>query len=203
MKRIPIFATLVVAAAVATMIWLGFWQLDRLKQKEALLAKFAAAQAMSSDAIVAPAPPSVDDVLYRHTTLRCGSVGNWRAIAGHNAKGQTGFAHLAECRVDLSSSPDNLRVQLVDVALGWSREPKTPGWPGGVVRGLVAPQGKGFKVIADQPVPGLEPLARPDPRDTPNNHFAYAVQWFLFAGVAAAVYGLALRKRLAGGDPPR
>jgi surfeit locus 1 family protein len=41
-------------------------------------------------------------------------------------------------------------------------------------------------------------LARPDPRDIPNNHLAYAVQWFLFATVAAVIYALALAKRLAG-----
>ena len=33
MKRVPIFATLVVLAAVGTMIWLGFWQIGRLHEK--------------------------------------------------------------------------------------------------------------------------------------------------------------------------
>lgn len=193
--RVPVVATVIVAFAVATMIGLGFWQLDRLKQKEALLAKFAAAQALDSDVVVAPPPAALDDVLYRHTTVRCGKVGKWRSIAGHNAKGETGFAHIAECRVALSSSPDNVRIDVVEVAMGWSRAPGDPQWRGGPVRGMVAPQGKGFKVITDDPLPGLQPLARPDPRDIPNNHFAYAIQWFLFAGVAAVIYALALRKR--------
>ena len=43
---------------------------------------------------------------------------------------------------------------------------------------------------------GMKQLASPDPRDIPNNHFAYAIQWFLFAGVAAAIYAIALWKRM-------
>jgi surfeit locus 1 family protein len=43
----------------------------------------------------------------------------------------------------------------------------------------------------------LQPNARPDPNDIPNNHLSYAVQWFLFALTALVIYGLALRKRLA------
>jgi len=32
----------------------------------------------------------------------------------------------------------------------------------------------------------------------PNNHLAYAVQWFLFALVAGVIYVIALRRRLRG-----
>jgi surfeit locus 1 family protein len=35
----------------------------------------------------------------------------------------------------------------------------------------------------------------PDPRDLPNNHFSYAVQWFLFAATALVIYGIAVWKR--------
>ena len=42
---------------------------------------------------------------------------------------------------------------------------------------------------------GLKPSALPSLQDIPNNHLAYAVQWFVFAGVAAAIYGLALWQR--------
>jgi len=31
--------------------------------------------------------------------------------------------------------------------------------------------------------------------DIPNNHLAYAVQWFLFAGIAGVIYALALKRR--------
>jgi surfeit locus 1 family protein len=84
--------------------------------------------------------------------------------------------------------------------LGWSRSPEPAQWPGGEVAGVLLAQPKGkFDIIADPPLAGLEANARPDPADIPNNHLAYAVQWFLFAGVALVIYALALRKRMRAG----
>ena len=40
-RKVPILPTLLVAAAVATMIALGVWQLQRLKWKEGLIARVA------------------------------------------------------------------------------------------------------------------------------------------------------------------
>ena len=37
--------------------------------------------------------------------------------------------------------------------------------------------------------------APPSPDSIPNNHLAYAIQWFLFAGFAAVIYFLALKRR--------
>ena len=42
-RKLPIIPTILVALAVATMIGLGFWQLERRQEKEALLASYAAA----------------------------------------------------------------------------------------------------------------------------------------------------------------
>src|SRR3546814_17082290 len=50
-------------------------------------------------------------------------------------------------------------------------------------------------LVADAPVAGLRASAVPNGADVPNNHLAYAVQWFLFAAAAAAIYILALRRR--------
>jgi cytochrome oxidase assembly protein ShyY1 len=36
----------------------------------------------------------------------------------------------------------------------------------------------------------------PSAADTPNNHLAYAGQWFLFAAAALIIYILAVRRRL-------
>jgi surfeit locus 1 family protein len=60
------------------------------------------------------------------------------------------------------------------------------------VRGVIAPGGV---LQAAQPVAGLAPLAPPDPSDLPNNHLAYAGQWFFFALTALVIYVLALRRR--------
>ena len=44
-------------------------------------------------------------------------------------------------------------------------------------------------------VDGLTANGRPTPDSVPNNHLAYAWQWFMFAGVATIIYALALRGR--------
>ena len=46
MKRLPLIPTLVVAGAVAVMIGLGIWQLQRAAWKDRLLADYAAAAPM-------------------------------------------------------------------------------------------------------------------------------------------------------------
>jgi len=183
-RRIPVLATLVVLAAVAVMVALGFWQLDRLTQKEALLARFAKSASMSSEVPFEPASPQLESNLYRRSSVDCIAVKGIAARAGHDAKGRTGWAHIARCQ----RAGDE-----VDVSLGWSENPVSPGWSGGVVRGTIAP---GPRLVADPPLAGLEANARPDPRDMPNNHLAYAVQWFLFALTALVIYAIALRKRL-------
>ena len=55
-------------------------------------------------------------------------------------------------------------------------------------------------LVADQPAAPLRASARPTPDTIPNNHRAYAVQWFLFAMAALVIYVLALRERLRQKD---
>lgn len=182
MRRIPIVATLVVAAAIATMIWLGFWQLDRMEQKEAMLARYAQAQGNSVELADFPAEPL--DNLYRRTSFTCTAVTGWNAIAGRNDRDEAGYIHIAQC-------PG------AQVVVGWSRDPShSPAWPGGALSGTIAPGGEaGWRIVADPPFGGLQANALPDPSTIPNNHFAYAIQWFLFALVALVIYLLALRRR--------
>lgn len=179
--RVPIVATLVVAAAIATMVWLGLWQLDRMAQKEALLARHAEALANPLDLAGLPADPVAS--LYRRVPFTCTSVEGWDAIAGRNANDASGYVHIARC-------PE------AEVVIGWSRDPAQPQWQGGAVSGMIAPGGEaGWRLVADPPLAGLQANAVPDPATIPNNHFAYAVQWFLFAAVALVIYILALRRR--------
>lgn len=184
-RRVPVLATLIVLAAVAVMLRLGFWQLDRLHQKEALLSRYAAAAGISADA---PWPRSDRDaqaVLYRHATIACAEVAGVSSVSGQNAKGEPGIAHVAQCNLVGGGE--------ARVIIGWSRQVSAPDWRGGSVQGWIAP---GPRLVADPPLAGLEANARPDPADIPNNHLSYAVQWFLFAGVALVIYALALAKRL-------
>lgn len=186
-RRIPVLATLVVALSIAVMIALGFWQLKRMDQKDAQLARYERAARASSEVEWPSRSSAYEDALYRRSTIDCRAVERVETVAGHSAKGDTGWAHMARCRL-----PDGSRAE---VALGWSRNPQAASWEGGVVPGFVGPYRGGVKLVASPPIARLEQLAAPDPRDVPNNHLSYAVQWFLFALTALVVYVLALRKR--------
>jgi cytochrome oxidase assembly protein ShyY1 len=184
-KRIPILPTLIVLVAVAYMIHLGFWQLERLAEKQAMLARYEAAQTSDAEVRWPDSPEAVERSLYHRTRIECRTAAGETTLSGRNAKGEAGLAHVATCR-DAEGGERQ-------VVLGWSRDPTAPVWAGGVVTGWIAP---GPRLVADPPLAGLEANAKPDPKDIPNNHLAYAVQWFLFAGVALVIYALALRKRM-------
>ena len=195
-RRLPIVPTIIVAAAVAAMIALGVWQLQRKDEKEALIALYRAnlgKPAMTFPEL-APVPP---EAMFRSSSILCLEVVGWRVH---------GSRRIAECRtgaegpgalVDMGSTPDP------------AFEPK---WAGGEARGTVTTEPDRTSVIermfgsakvpspmlvSSQPAPGLRASEPPSPESVPNNHLAYAVQWFLFAGIASLIYGLALRGRLA------
>ena len=195
-RRVPFIPTLVVVAAVATMIALGVWQLQRRDGKEALIARYSQAQALSS-AVEWPRDAAAREAaLFRHSRLTCERILSRGAVAGHSASSETGWAQTATCVIDGGGE--------AEVVLGWARDPRQVEWTGGEVLGFVAPGANdGARLIASPPLAGLAASAHPDPRDMPNNHLAYAVQWFVFAAMAAVIYVLAVRKRLAGGEPRR
>ena len=56
-------------------------------------------------------------------------------------------------------------------------------------------QPKTLMLVSDTPAAGLDANPGPDLSAVPNNHLAYAVQWFIFAALAGIIYGLALRWR--------
>jgi surfeit locus 1 family protein len=183
-RRVPIVATIVVLAAVATMVGLGVWQLQRAQWKEGLLAQYRQAQAMSSNV---PWPRDVAEreaALFRWSQFDCQRVLAVRSGAGTSADGQAGWAHTARCEIDGGEA---------EVALGWSKNPTQPlRWSGGEVSGIIGPRGV---LQASMPPAGLQRLAPPDPNDLPNNHLMYAGQWFFFALTALVIYVLAVRKR--------
>ncbi|WP_010414243.1 SURF1 family protein [Citromicrobium sp. JLT1363] len=193
LKRLPLIPTIVVLLAVATMIALGFWQLGRADEKEALLARYAAAG--DNEELVAWPGDNAEALerrLYRRSSVECARVTELTAVAGTNARGSKGWARIAECEL---SNEDGKRGGEARIALGWTRGPEGPIWNGGEVTGIIAP---GPRLVADPPRAGLLPLQRPDPSELPNNHIAYAWQWFFFAMTALVIYALAVRKRVLG-----
>jgi surfeit locus 1 family protein len=184
-RRLPVFSTIVVLAAVATMIGLGVWQLQRKQEKEALIAQYEAA--LRDDSLVPwPSPAQYDAALFRRTTIICERVRGTDPISGKSASGRSGWVHVARCVHGGGEA---------DVTIGWSQSPQSPQWSGGPVTGRIAGYGDTIRLVAETPQAGLQPLAPPDPGDLPNNHLAYAVQWFFFAATALVIYVLALRRR--------
>lgn len=200
MPRFPLVSTLVVLAAVATMVALGFWQLGRLEEKEALIARYEAAAANSEISALRPDQP---EAAFTRVMENCAQPRDIRAVAGRNAQGASGWAHVVRCTIGgpfPDTKPEDLLpdydLSSADIVLGWSQSPDNPQWNGGLVTGTVVPAGElGFKIVADPPLAGLAANAKPDPNDLPNNHLAYAVQWFLFALTALVIYVLALKRK--------
>ena len=182
-RRIPIIPTILVVAAAATMGALGIWQLGRADEKAALLARYVVADENLAS-VPFPLSGEGEEALYRRSELTCEGAISKAAGAGTSAKGEKGWAHKSICQLDGGAQ--------ALLYLGWSRDPNSPAWDGGEVQGIIGP---GPRLVLDPPVAGLAPLAKPDPQDLPNNHLAYAGQWFLFAITALIIYAFALRRR--------
>lgn len=199
MRRWPLIPTVLVALAVAAMIALGLWQLlIRLPEKEAQLAQLAANPA--KPAIAFPRFPD-DSLLFRRASGFCLSVASIERAGAGNA----GYRLIANCRT--GAEGPGIKVQL-----GTTRDPDAKvRWGGGKVSGWIshAPDARPLiaglfdhvprelLLVADTPAPGLAANSRPDIGIVPNNHFAYAIQWFFFAAVASVIYVLAVRRRIA------
>ena len=204
MKRFPVIATILVGLAIAAMIGLGFWQLQRKSQKEALLAQLAANRSLPP--IAFPSIPVDDTLLFRRASAFCLQAVGFKVEGGRNAAGKVGWRQIAQCRTGVEGPG-------LTVLMGVAKAPDAkPAWKGGEVSGYIthAPdhrpmiaaffskQPKTLMLVADPPVAGLDANPQPDLASVPNNHLAYAVQWFLFALVAGVIYTIALRKRLKG-----
>ena len=189
MKRWPVFVTLLVLLAVGTMVGLGIWQLQRAEWKNSLLDSYAAAADMPP--IAYPVVPDEDDPPYfRKSSVNCLEVVGWRSTSGRSASGQSGWAHIAQCRTAGAEGPG------AQIVAGWSTRPDDPLWEGGIVDGVIAPDSQYvIRLVASEPLAGLQKSQPPAIDDIPNNHLSYAVQWFLFAGIALIIFLLALRGR--------
>ncbi len=194
MRRVPVLATILVAAAVATMIALGVWQLQRAQWKAGLLRQYAAAQKLPPIAFPT-APTAGPPPLFRWATGFCLKPVGERAIAGENRKGETGYAHIVQCATG-AEGPG------MAVDIGWSKNPNADWkWQGGLVTGVIVPDRlQRIRLVAASAAPGLEPSSMPTPESavqvTPAGHRFYALQWFAFAAIALVIYVLAVRKRL-------
>lgn len=206
MNRRLIIPTVFVLLAVATMIGLGFWQLQRKAHNAQLLQEVIANS--SKTAITYPAMgPVSTDALHRKSAVNCLRVSQWREDAGSDSKGKTGTRYLAEC-VTGAEGPGAL------IVAGISDRPNQKiNWNGGQVEGIITTEPDRQSMIAKlvgkslvlRPMlvsqAGLGGLRTAEPpsldkiRSKISSNGFYAIQWFLFATAAAIIYVLAVRKR--------
>jgi cytochrome oxidase assembly protein ShyY1 len=204
MRRLPIIPTIVVAAAVAVMIGLGVWQLQRAGWKDRLLGELASAETLPPvDLDAALAGGDVGALAFRRVRVTCAAREATAALrAGRSRRGPTGYSYFIPCRPGAQGLGGRLQINA-----GWSQAPNSllrlnaEGPVEGQI-GTVEPDGPVI-LTADTPIGPLEPSAAPKVYDIPNNHLAYAFQWFFFAATAALIYALALRRRRSVARPVR
>lgn len=210
-RRPPLVSTVIVALAVAGMMALGVWQLQRKGEKERALGQWRAN--LSRPAAAYPrGNPADERYLFRTLSAHCLRVVEWRSIGGRMPDGRAGWRHIATCATG-AEGPG----MVVDVGMGADPAQRLA-WGGGPVRGIATQEPRsttlidrlhdwltGYSVparlmiVAEPALPGLVASPRPDPGSVPNNHLGYAIQWFLFAAMALLIYALALRRRAREG----
>lgn len=210
LRRLPLIPTIMVGLAILAMIALGVWQIDRAGQKAELIALYRTN--LARPAMTFPAMgPVPREAMFRPSSVTCIDVVGWRTEGGRSSDGVSGSRYIAECRTG-AEGPGAL------VDLGVSPNPGIkPNWPGGVASGMITTEPDHGSMIArlfgsapvlrpmlvaDRPAAGLSASAKPSPDTVPNNHRAYAVQWFLFAAAALVIYSLAVAKHLKD-EPPQ
>jgi len=187
-RRMPVAATVIVVAAVALMVWLGFWQLRRAHENERLMAQYHAASKLPPMSFPT-GPLSGPLPLFRWATGFCPKVVGQREAAGRNRQGDVGWAHIVDCANGMSAE------------LGWSEDPNSKvNWKGGLVSGIIVPDRlHQIRLVAASAPPGLEAAGLPSVENavpvTPGRNRMYALQWFSFAAIALLIYVLAVRKR--------
>lgn len=196
-RKLPLVPTILVALAVATMIGLGVWQLQRAEWKQGLLDRYARAATLPPIAWPTVWPKSDALPLFRRATGNCLRPIAKRSVGGANRAGESGYVQIVDCL----TGPEGPGMS---VEIGWSRDPNAKAnWRGGPVSGIIAPDRRSqMRLVAGRPAPGLT-ASRPPSVEmvsavSPAGHKGYAATWFSFAVIALVIYGLALRRRWAG-----
>ena len=116
-RRLPLIPTIVVAAAVAVMIGLGIWQLQRARV-EGGPARPICRRPRSCRRSAWPTVPLDDEQLplFRHATGVCLRPVGKRAVAGENRAGEPGYVHIVDCATG-AEGPG------MSVEVGWSKNP--------------------------------------------------------------------------------
>lgn len=202
-RRLPILPTLITAIGVLVLCALGRWQLERRAWKHDLIARAEAAATLPpvSPTEFRAAMAGDLSVQYRRAVIGChaGDKRPYDLRPGSSAGGTSGFYVVVSCR------PNDLPPDIVAVA-GWTRRADARDMVltldhelAGVV--IENPYGDEpgrprFMLIPDTAIAPLGRPRQPRPSDLPDNHLAYAGQWFGLAVALVVIYGLWLRRRV-------
>ena len=192
MKRLPLAATLLTLVMLPILLGLGVWQLQRRAWKEGVIAAAATAarQPPLAGRDLAGALAAREPLSFRQAVLACrpGPARPAGVRGGESAAGDAGYFVLVDCGDP--SAPGVMAVA------GWTQLPTSDNLmlPGRLAGRLVARSdavssaAPAYLLVAQDPVPPLAAPRLPSGEDLPNNHLAYAIQWFAFALTLAVVY---------------
>jgi cytochrome oxidase assembly protein ShyY1 len=206
MRRLPVIPTILVAGAVAVMIALGIWQLQRAEWKDRLVAQYAEASALPTldlDPLLARDPTMLPPLGFRRVLVTCNAANVEPVLrGGRSADGRGGYSYFVPCRPGAGGLASRIIVNA-----GWSALPEHGRRLsiGGIVAGRLGAErddGETIILTSATAAPRLSPSAPPTIDDIPRNHRAYAVQWFAFALIALVIYLIALRARRRPQLPP-
>ena len=215
MFRQMIFAVMLGAAGTGILIGLGVWQLQRLQWKEAII---AGAEAMiAADPIPLPAAPDAAQDRYRAVSVTGGFTGEEAHVLTSSREAGPGFLVIAAYQtedgrrilIDRGFVPETekttrrpARPQAVTGNLNWpddvtsSTPPYDSGraiWYGRDVAGMAALLGTEPVLVIARSDTGDGILSQPvTTAGFRNDHFQYAVTWFLLAATWAGMTGLML-----------
>ena len=205
MRRLPVLPTILVAAAVALMIGLGVWQMQRAAWKERLLAEYAQAAALPAldlDPLIVRDAGRLPPLAFRRVLVTCRADGVKPDLRGGSSRqGSGGYSYFIPCR----PGADGLAGRLI-VNAGWTALPDNSRRLSldGLVAGRLGAVEEGEPIIltSASAAPPLQPSMALTAESIPNNHRAYVFTWFAFAATAIVIYMLALRRRGRPRLPP-
>jgi cytochrome oxidase assembly protein ShyY1 len=202
-RRIPLIPTLITMVGVLILCGLSVWQWQRREWKADLIARLEAARTLPpvSPSEFRAAMAGDLSVQYRRAEISChaGAKRPYDLRPGSSAGGTSGFFVVVSCR------PNDQPPDIVAVA-GWTRRADAKDMAltldhelaGVVIENPYgdAPDRPRFMLIPDTAIAPLERPRQPRPADLPDNHLAYAGQWFGLAVALSVIYGLWLRRRM-------
>lgn len=171
------------------LVGLGTWQLQRMTWKTGVLASLSAGRNMPLlDAGAGPLPEGLE---FRHVRLiiSCPEQEPYGKI-GYAPDGRTGYSVVLRCHAG---------AEMIEVDAGWGPRPDSWKQASGLWKeaaptsGILIASARDnirYQLVVDTAPAPLLPSTPPIVENIPNNHFAYAMQWYGFALMLVVIWGV-------------